>query len=268
VPTADLDGRKLSYVRRGTGPPLLLVQGMAAHHRLWGEQLLSALETDFDIVAFDHRGVGDSDEVAGDFTVVDLVDDAVALLDRLGWADAHILGFSLGGMVAQELVLRYPERVRTLILASTYAGGEGTDLSAPGAMTMLQAMQTGDVEVALRAAFAANLSATYVADESHYAPFKQVSLSVPVRVPTIIAQARAGFFHNARDRLPTITVATLILHGTDDQIISFPNGQQLHDLIPGSRLHTFGSVGHLFWWERPNETVALIREHCLASRLG
>jgi pimeloyl-ACP methyl ester carboxylesterase len=266
VPTVQVNGRRLGYVRRGSGEPLLLIPGMAMHGGIWDEPLLSALETDFDIVAMDHRGVGDSDDVPGEFSIVDLADDVAALLDAIGWQSAHVLGFSLGGMVAQEFVVRHPERVRTLILAGTYAGGEGSDLNAPGPMAMLQSMGTGNIETALRAAFTANLSTTYTANDAHYDNFKRVSMSGRLQVPTIVAQARAAFFHNARDRLAEIDVPTLVLHGTDDQMILCANGELLASLIPGARLHTFDGVGHMFWWERLDETVQLIREHCLGSR--
>ena len=263
MPTADLNGRKLGYVRRGSGEPLLLVPGMAMHNGVWGEPLLRGLERDFDVIALDHRNIAQSDDVAGDFTVVDLADDAVALLDVLGVDAAHLLGFSLGGMVAQEIALRHPGRVCTLVLAATYAGGEGTDLNAPGPLAMLQAGQSGNADVAIRAAFGANFSAAYASDESHYEPFKKASLAERVRVETVIAQARAGFFHNARDRLGAITVPTLVLHGTDDQMILYSNGKVLASLMPGATLHTFDGTGHLFFWEHPDETVELVRKHAL-----
>jgi 3-oxoadipate enol-lactonase len=263
VPTVDVNGRKLGYTRRGSGEPLLLIPGMAMHSRIWDEPLLSALEHDFDVIAVDHRGVGESDDVPGEFSVVDLADDAAAVLDALGWQSAHVLGFSLGGMVAQELVLRHPDRVRTLILASTYAGGAGSDLTAPGPMAMLQSMGTGNVDVALRAAFDANFSPAWVADERRYDYFKRVSLSGRLQVPTIVAQARAAFFHDASERLDQVQTPTLVVHGTADQIILYSNGGHLATLVPGATLHTFDGVGHIFWWERPDETVALIREHCL-----
>lgn len=263
MPTADLDGRKLGYMRRGSGDPLLLVPGMAMHHGVWNEEFLRLLEADFDVIALNHRNISDSDDVPGDFTVRDLADDAVALLDVLGIESVHLLGFSLGGMVAQEIAINHPQRVRTLVLGATYPGGEGTDLNAPGPISMLTAAQSGDVEVALRASFAANLSSAYTADESHYPPFKDAALAQRVRVETVIAQARAAFFHDARERLAQITAPTLVLHGTDDQVILYGNGPLLASLVPGAELHTFEATGHLFFWEHPAEAAELVRKHAL-----
>jgi 3-oxoadipate enol-lactonase len=129
--TAELaTGPTVHYVRRGEGEPLLLIQGMGGNHLSWGEPFLEALEGDFDVVAYDHRGVGRSSRVTDPFTIVELADDAAALLDALGWDSAHVVGISMGGMVAQELALRHPERLRTLTLGCTYCGGEGSALTS------------------------------------------------------------------------------------------------------------------------------------------
>src|SRR5262245_48397371 len=108
---ADAPGGRLAYTRRGTGEPLLLVSGVAGHHRMWGEPFVSPLAERFDVVAFDHRGIGSSARVDGEFTIPDLADDAAAVMDELGWESAHVMGISMGGTVAQELVLRHPQRV-------------------------------------------------------------------------------------------------------------------------------------------------------------
>src|SRR6266540_7121268 len=136
---------RLHHVRRGSGEPLLLIMGMGGHHRMWGEPLLSLLESDFDMVAFDHRGIGTSDRADDPFTVADLADDAARVLDEVGWDSAHVFGVSLGGMVAQELVLRHRTRVRTLTLGCTYPG-RGGDLTAPGPQRAIEAGLTGDRE--------------------------------------------------------------------------------------------------------------------------
>lgn len=243
---------------------MLLIQGMAGHHGVWGEPLLRGLAQHFDVVAYDHRGIGESTDVPGEFGICDLVDDAVGLLDALGWESAHVFGISMGGMVAQELVLKHPQRVRRLALGCTYAGGEGSALMAPGPLRMFEAMNTGNLELAVRAAYEANFSPAYVADESHYEPFKQASLAVRVPVPTVLRQAQAAFVHNTADRLPSVTAPTLVMHGTADQMLLYSNGVQIAGLIPDARLHTFSDVGHLFWWERPDESLELLRGHFAA----
>jgi pimeloyl-ACP methyl ester carboxylesterase len=264
MPLADLGGRTLYYERRGAGGvPLLLIQGMAGHHGIWGEPLLSRLEQDFDVVAYDHRGIGESTDVPGQFTTADLAADAVALLDVLGWDTAHVFGISLGGMVAQELALGRPDRVRRLVLGCTYAGGAGSTLDAPGPMRMLEAMNTGNAIASVRAAFEANLSPTYTADDSRFEPFMTAALSVVVPVELVLRQAQSAFVHDTSARLPALDVPTLVLHGNADDMVRYSNGVQIAGLIPDAQLQTFDGVGHLFWWERPDETAVLVRKHCL-----
>jgi 3-oxoadipate enol-lactonase len=264
MPHLDLGSRSLYHERRGAGEPLLLIQGMAGHHALWGTEFLGALDSHFDVVSFDHRGIGESsDEPATEFSIADLADDAVASLDALGWADAHVLGISMGGMVAQEIALRHPDRVRRLVLGCTYSGGPDAALGATGPLRMLQAMGTGRIDTALRAAFTANFSPTFTADESHYEPFKSASLSVRVPVPIVMRQAKACFVHDTSARLPAVTTPTLVVHGTADEMIDYANSAHVVGLIPGATLHSFDGVGHLFWWEQPDATAELVRAHCL-----
>lgn len=259
MPYARLPTGRLHYVRRGSGAPVLLIQGMAGHHRMWGEGFLDRLAEECDVVAYDHRGVGDSTDVPGELTVRDLAADAAALLDELGWPTAHVLGISLGGMAAQELALAHPDRISTLALGCSYAGGAGSTLEAPGPVAMLQSMNTGDVEAAIRAAYHANFSPAYTVDSAHYAPFRAAALAVRVPVPVVMRQAQAAFAHDTSRRLPELRVPTLVLHGTADQMIVSANGELVAKLIPDARLHLFAGVGHLFWWERPDETLELLR---------
>lgn len=264
MPHVAVGSRTLHYERRGTGEPLLLIQGMAGHHNLWGEPFLTALEADFDIVAYDHRGVGASTDVRGeDFSIADLATDAVALLDGLGWADAHVMGISMGGMVAQQLVVDHEDRLRSLVLGCTYPGGPGSTLTAAGPLRMLQAMNVGNVDAALRTAFAANLSPGFAASERRFEEFRTATLSVTVPVPLIMRQAKAAFVHNASARLPAVTTRTLVVHGTADEMLDHSNGVRISELMPAATLHSFDGVGHLFWWEQPEATAALVRAHCL-----
>src|SRR3712207_1930365 len=131
MPTATVNGQELHYLERGAGEPLLLIQGMSGTHLSWGDAFLDALAPDFELITFDHRGVGKSSRIDASFSLVELADDAAALLAALGIDSAHVVGVSMGGMVAQELTLRHPDRVRTLVVGCSYSGGEGNALTDP-----------------------------------------------------------------------------------------------------------------------------------------
>jgi pimeloyl-ACP methyl ester carboxylesterase len=238
--------------------------GMAGHVALWSEPFLTELERDFEIVAFDNRGIGESTDVPGQWSIVDLAEDAVAVLDAVGWASAHVMGISLGGMIAQELALRHPDRVRRLVLGCSYSGGEGSSLLAPGPMRMMEAMNSGNAERAFRAGYEANLSSAHIADEANWAAFRDVVGSAAVPVPVVMRQAQAAFVHDTSARLPELTAPTLVIAGTEDLMLVHVNSELIASLIPGARLLSFDGVGHLFWWERPAETAAAVREHCLS----
>jgi 3-oxoadipate enol-lactonase len=260
MPYADLDGRRLHYVRRGDGAPLLLIQGMAGHHRMWGEDFLTRLAAHFDVVAFDHRGIGASSRADEPFTVADLADDAAGVLDAVGWADAHVFGASLGGMVAQELVLRHPDRVRTVAIGCSWAGGPDAVMST-AAPDLVAAMATRDAEKVLRAGFEANLSEAYAADPAHYETYRELAMAEKVPAPVVGMQFAAGRSHDTSARLPEVTTPTLVLHGTEDRMLAVGNGEHIARLVPGARLELFDGAGHLFWWEEPARTVTLLGEH-------
>ncbi|WP_427892420.1 alpha/beta fold hydrolase [Kribbella sp. GL6] len=260
------DGRRLDFVRRGQGAPLLLIQGMAATHAMWGEELLGALEQHFDVVAYDHRGVGRGDRADGEFTVADLADDAAAVISSVGWTDAHVFGISLGGMVAQELVLRHPAAVRSLVLGCTWAGGD-TGVIAETSYRMVEAIASRDLGRGLRVSFEANFSPRYAALPGTRELYRQRALAVRMPVPVVQLQFRAALAHNAADRLPEVAVPTLVLHGTADAGIPVSNGYRLAELIPAARLELFDGAGHLFWWEDPARAAALVVAHATQGDL-
>jgi 3-oxoadipate enol-lactonase len=260
---------KLHHVRRGEGEPLLLIQGMSGHHLHWGEPFLTALEADFDCIAIDHRNTGYSPRVEGRFSLADLAEDAAAALDDLGLESAHVLGISMGGMVAQELVLAHPEKVRRLVLGCTYAGGDGQQLTSPEvAQILTDGMRSGDRGKALRAAWSVNVSEAFAADEANYAAFEEISLTKPVAVEVIMRQMQAIARHDTSARLGQIAAPTLVIHGTEDRMLPFANGVAIAAAIPGARLEALEGAGHMFWTEQPQRSAELVREHCLAGRVA
>jgi 3-oxoadipate enol-lactonase len=264
VPKVELAGTELNYERAGAGEPLLLIQGMSANHLAWGRPFSSLLERDFEVISFDNRGIGLSRAVTESFSIAEMAADTAGLLDALGIESAHVLGISMGGMIAQELALARPEKLRSLTIGCSYCGGEGSQLMDPADFQgLVEAMASGDRQRVYRAMYELNLSAAFRADESHYAEFTEMAEALPAARGTIGLQVQAIAAHNTRDRLPSLTTPTLVVHGTVDRILGYPNGPLIASLIPGARLETYEDVGHMFWWEQPERSAELVREHAL-----
>ena len=259
---ANVGDIELSYERAGSGPPLLLIMGMSGTMRHWGEPLLDDLRRDFDTIVYDHRDIGESSRTGEPFTIAALAEDAARLLEALELESAHVMGISMGGMVAQELALAHPKRVRTLLLGCTYCGGEGSALAGEDVLRRLaEGMSSGDRERAIRTAWEVNVSEGFAADEDAYARFLAAGVRYGVPVPIIMEQMRAIAGHDTSGRLADLRPPALVVHGTADQMLPVENGRMIAELIPGARLEIFEDVGHLFFWEEPQRAGDLVREH-------
>jgi 3-oxoadipate enol-lactonase len=259
---ADTPTGPLAYVRSGKGEPLLLIMGVAGHHRVWSDQFIDRLAERFDVVAFDHRGIGESVRAETAFTIPDLAADAVAVLDHLGWDSAHVMGHSMGGTIAQELALGHPDRVRTLTLASTW-GGPG-ETWGPGVMALAEAGRGGDPETIVRGTFAANVSAGFAAGPGAFEKFAETIATYRIPGPVVLMQMQAAAAHDALERLGGLETKTLVIHGTADEVIVRSAGERLAVQIPGADLELFDGLGHLFFWEQPERSADLVIKHALS----
>jgi 3-oxoadipate enol-lactonase len=263
LPTADIAGNTLHYERRGSGSgdPLVLIMGMSGNAAHWPEPFLEQLEPDFDLLVFDNRGIGRSTPVAADFTIAEMASDTAALMDAAGFDSAHVMGISMGGMVAQELVLAAPERVRGLVLGCTYPGGPGSSLAGPDVMQRLAGpMMSGDREAAIRAGWEANVSPGFAADADQWNRFHEIAGMYPAPVELIMRQMGAVGRHDTSARLGDVKAPTLVIHGSDDEMLSVDNARILAERIPDARLEILDGVGHLFFWELPERSATLVRD--------
>lgn len=266
MPKLTVPGSELYYERRGTGEPLLLIQGLGGNSRHWGEPFLRELEADFELILYDHRGVGRSGPL-DDASTTELAADALALLDELGFERAHVLGISMGGMVAQELALAAPERVATLTLGATTPGGtQSRPTSGDVVQQLTAAVLSGDHDRVLRTGFDLVVSAGYASSGRNFAIFAAAAKEYPATIPVLMSQQKAVVEHDAYGRLRDLGVPTLVVHGKDDQMLSWINGDLIASLVPGARLELLDGVGHLFFWEQPERSARLIREHAAAHR--
>ena len=247
---------RLAYEVRGRGEPLLLVHGLG--YARWGwEPVVDALAEAFAVVLFDNRGVGDSDAPPGPYSVTELAADAAAVLDAAGVERAHVLGTSLGGMIAQHLALAYPQRVDRLVLACTTPGGPDAWPMPDVTVSLLARMPLMAQDVALRRAVENALAHPR---EELVERILEHRLAKPQPPAAWMAQAAAGASFDLFDRVGEIRAPTLVLQGTEDVVVDPRNAGLLAERIPDARVELFPGTGHLFFWEQPDRFVAAVRE--------
>jgi 3-oxoadipate enol-lactonase len=267
MPRARVGEIELSYERTGSGPALLAINGMSGTQLSWGEPFLASLRESFEVIAYDHRGVGESSPLEAPFTIAELARDAAGLLDALQVDSAHVLGISMGGMVAQELALAEragSNRVRTLALGCTYCGGAGSSLASPAvAQRLVESLRSGDRELALRTGWEICVSPRFRDDPELYADYRARALARRAPQATVVAQMRAIATHDTSARLSALELPTLIVHGTADELIPVQNAHVIAGHMPAARLELLDGAGHLFFWEEPLRSAELVRDHAL-----
>ncbi len=256
---------ELDYERSGDGPPLLMIMGRSGTYAHWSAPFLEQLRGDFELILYDHRGVGASTRLDGPVTIREMARDAAGLLGALELDSAHVLGISMGSMIAQELALAEPQLISTLTLGCTYCGGRGSvHTSEAVVQSMGEAIASGVPERMIRASWEANVSSAFAGDEAVWARFLEISLRRRVSLEVIVAQTQACIEHDTSARLHEIALPTQIIHGTVDQVLPVQNGRMVAGLIPGARLELLEDIGHLFFWERPERSAELLRAHVAA----
>ncbi|WP_185981883.1 alpha/beta fold hydrolase [Skermania sp. ID1734] len=246
----------------GAGQPLLLLNGFAASGLVWPGSWVRDLKQRFRVIRIDNRGTGWSRNAPAPFTIADLADDAAAVLDAIGVEKAVILGFSMGGVIAQELAVRHPDRIARLILVSTIP-------PAPAHVpTDLRVLMPPPARIPVGSRSQSELLARFYLGTSarafHPEPEVVDELAAQLharQTPVISAlqQWRASIAWRGPGRLAAITAPTTIVTGAADPIVRARNGDTLARLIPGARCVEFTDVGHLVPWEAP-ETLSRLLE--------
>jgi pimeloyl-ACP methyl ester carboxylesterase len=258
MPTAHVNGIDLYYEVHGRGEPLLWIGGLGANVREIA-YLIDAYRERYQLIVYDGRGCGRSDKPEEDYTIDGFAEDAVGLLDVLGVASAFVYGSSMGGMIAQELVLNHPDRVRALILGCTTAGaikGVRPSEATVQAMIANQAL-TGDA--ALEAGWQLGYSQAYI-DANRDALFARSRAASEFAAPrdAYIRQVIAAAKHDTYDRLQYVECPVLIIHGSEDVMIPSGNAHLLKRAMPHAELRILEGMGHGYNLEAQAEADALV----------
>jgi pimeloyl-ACP methyl ester carboxylesterase len=244
--------------RAAEADPLLLIMGLGANASSW-EMQVPDFSRDHRVVAFDNRGAGRTDKPLGQYTMPQMADDAVALLDHLEIDSAHVFGMSMGGMIAQELALRHPERVRSLILGGTMAGGPNAILAGPELIQQWISSSLLPLEQAIENGLRFLYTDEFIAANKErlvQRALRMAHLQPPPHALQRQVMAVIGF--NVFGRLAEIDKPTLVLAGTGDKVVPAENSRILAERIPGAELVEFEGVGHGFLAERAAETNAAV----------
>ena len=260
---------RIAYELRGTmhrrRPWLVLIQGMGFDRSGW-DPVLRKLRHHFRLVLVDNRGFGRSDRPAGLFGVAAMAGDIVAVLDAAGIRRAHVMGASLGGMVAQDLAITHAERVDGLVLACTAPGWPFAYPMPPAALRLILVTVVIRAEVARRRHTENALSARTVQDHPELVDrLLELQDSQPADPRALAAQAVAGALYAGRLRQARIGARTLVLQGGADTVVDPRNGRLLADRIPDARLVTFPELGHLLFWEDPDGFTDAVTSFLLAG---
>jgi pimeloyl-ACP methyl ester carboxylesterase len=241
----------------GAGEPVLLIGGLGLSGGAWW-RTVPVLSRRFRVITYDHRGVGRSLSRTHTYTTAAMADDAASVLDEAGVVSAHVYGFSLGGMVAQQLALRHPERVRSLVLGATHPGGALVVAPDREVQSFFRRRPGLPTEEAAWASVAYNYSARCRREfGERIAEDIAARLAHPFAPAAYRAQMSAGASHNCFRRLAGLDVPTLVVHGTEDRVIPMRNAELIVDAVPGARLHAVEQAGHLFTTEEPGVDDAI-----------
>jgi pimeloyl-ACP methyl ester carboxylesterase len=258
VRIGDVD---IHYDVVGKGTPVLLIMGLGTRGDSWAPLAEALASAGYMAIHFDNRDVGWSSQMAADtYEIRDMAADAVGLLDHLGVEQAHLVGISMGGMIAQEMLVHHGPRARRAVLIATMPGGPNAVPAPPHVLAPIF-QPAEDRVAALRTVFAAMTGPGFAAaNASLIDALLESALKKPTSPLAVGRQLAAILRWSSWDGLPRVTTPTLVLHGDADPLIPPANGELIAQRIPGARLRLLPGVGHLVPTEAPRETLAAIRE--------
>jgi pimeloyl-ACP methyl ester carboxylesterase len=261
MPYVDNNGVKIWWQEQGRGEPVLAIMGLSFSLEMW-HRTAPVLAKKFRVILFDNRGVGRSDVPRGPYLIARMAGDAAAVMSAAGLRSAHVMGASMGGMIAQEFALQYPHRVRSLMLGCTWCGGRRAVRPDFRSFPSLGEFQRLSAEAKMRSM----IPLLYAAGT----PKERIEEDIALRlqfVPTTrgyYSQLLGTVVWQSWNRLPRIHHPVKIMHGAFDRLIPVANARLLESRLPDARTFIVPDAGHVFTTDQPEivnrETMAFLEE--------
>jgi pimeloyl-ACP methyl ester carboxylesterase len=262
---ARINGVEIAYELRGAGTPIVMIHGAQGDQSMFAA-MAKEFAANYRVLTFDQRGSGLSEKPDMPYSMATFADDTAALMDHLKIPSAHIIGVSMGGMIAQEFALRHPNKVRSLVLGCTTPGGPHSIRAAGGALGNAYSTKPMTAEERGKALAEAAFTKGYL--EKHpevIANMIEARRSRPIDTTGFAHRMKAASEHNTYDRLGQIHCPTLVITGKDDALISWENSRILSQRIQGAEEVILEPAGHCFWLEQPEKSrdaiAGFVRRH-------
>ena len=266
---ADVNGIRIAYGVRGSGPPLVLIMGYRLSSLAWPLDFIEALAERFTVVFFDNRGTGTSDKPTFGYEISNMAKDVFGLLDHLEIGRANLLGYSMGGAIAQEFVRQFPDRVLALALCATTCGGPRAVYASPSVVRVMRELDGLKPEEIARRIWTVTYSPGYLENHRQLAEdqmLREIAAPTPLHAADLQYQAFAEF--DCSRALANIKALTLVMTGDLDRLVSPQNSKFIASLIPGASLIVIPGCGHRMMWEATDECVGFITEFLISTSEG
>ena len=261
MPIVSTNGIDLYYEERGSGDPLLLIMGITAPGSVW-EQHVAHWEKDFRCIVGDNRGVGRSDKPAGPYTTAQMADDYAGLLDALGIEPVRVVGCSMGSTIAQQLALRHPEKVRSLVLMCPWARCDAVAKAVfQHIMDCKARLRPEEFSLFMQLLIYSKASWDSPETVAELAAGRQQAAVEPWPQPLhgLEGQAAACITHDALDKLRMIQKPALVVGGREDIFTPAWMAEEVASALPNAELHLYEKSGHVFHWENLAHFNSLVR---------
>jgi pimeloyl-ACP methyl ester carboxylesterase len=246
MPLAKVNGININYTVKGYGEPLVMIMGIGGDQSAWKHQI-SAFKKHYQVITFDNRGVGKSDKPQGSYSPTLMAEDTIQLMDFLKIEKAHILGMSMGGLIAQEIAINYPERILKLILASTFARQDNAaNGSTPEMLAVMELPSKQMINRFLDACFNKFFNRFVLVPLIKFQARRRIKEQ---ELTGIKGQLDSAKSYDSLDRLPLIKAPTLVLVGTKDRVVKPESSNTIAQKIPNARLVKIDKGSHLIGWE-------------------